>query len=81
MGRNLGIQIWHHFYDLGKFWSDDLLTHNFDLEIGPVDQIIKCWWPLDIVALYVTYSISKYVICNIFHCWVNLKLAYADSIG
>jgi len=28
-----GIQIWHHFCDLSKFWSDDLLTYILTLWI------------------------------------------------
>ena len=41
----------------------------FDLKIDPVDQDIKCWWPLDITTLYVSCNISKYAISNIFCFW------------
>jgi len=34
-GKRPGIQTWHHFCDVGKFWGDDLLTYILTLELTP----------------------------------------------
>jgi len=47
-----------------------VLKHEKEELIDPVDQILKCWWPLDITALFVIYNISKYGIRKFFCFWI-----------